>query len=509
VGGTASRELAHGGSPGLGTHDGEEIGSVDELCYLSASEALRQFKSRSLSPVELLDALYARLEAVNPSVNAVAEELFVEARQLAHAAADRYVSHPHEVRPLEGLPVAPKAEQPIKGHAWPDGSLAYADRVADVTHPIIDRIRDAGGIIHIRTTTPEFSCAAFTHSKLWGVTRNPWNLHYSPGGSSGGSGAALAAGMTPLATGSDIGGSIRIPASFSGVVGFKPPHGRVPDLPPFNLDAYCHVGPLARTVGDCALLQNTIVGPHPVDADSLRPAVMIDTEPDGVQGLRIALAVNLGDWHVEPEVEANIRAVAAALRDAGAVLEEVEVGMRRAEVTHATHIHFSGIMGHLVADEVKRHGDLLTPYAKQFAERFTPADPPEAFLAGFELEAAIHARIAPILERCDALICPTAGYPALVAGEDYVDRGFEVAGKEVDPMFDATLTLPFNILSQCPVLAVPSGWAQNGVPTGVQIVGRTYDDQTVFRVGASLEQVRPWGYGDAEHLPNLTAQVPA
>ncbi|MFZ1995752.1 MAG: amidase family protein, partial [Solirubrobacteraceae bacterium] len=373
-----------------------------------------------MSPVELLDALHARVDAVNPAVNAVAEELFGDARRQAQAAADRYVSHPDEVGPLEGLPVAAKAEHPMKGHTWPDGSLAYADRIADLTHPIIDRIVAAGGIIHIRTTTPEFSCAAFTHSKLWGITRNPWNLHFSPGGSSGGSGAALAAGMTPLATGSDIGGSIRIPASFSGVVGYKPPHGRVPDLPPFNLDTYCHVGPLARTVGDCALLQNAIVGPHPIDADSLRPTVMIDTEPDGVEGMQIAFAVNLGDWHVEPEVEENTRAVADALREAGAVVEEVELGIRRAEVERAAHIHFSVIMGRMVADEVERHGELLTPYAKQFADRFTPADPPETFLAGFELEARIHARIAPILERCDALICPTAGYPALVAGEDYV-----------------------------------------------------------------------------------------
>lgn len=485
----------------------DSVRPVNELCYLSAAEALRRFRSKSLSPVELLDALSERIDAVNPAVNAVAEQLHEEARRQAKAAGDLYVSRPDQARPLEGLPVAAKAEQPIEGRVWPDGSLAYADRVADVTHPILERIAAAGGIIHIRTTTPEFSCAAFTHSKLWGVTRNPWNLDYSPGGSSGGSGAALAAGMAPLATGSDIGGSIRIPASFSGVVGYKPPHGRVPDLPPFNLDAYCHVGPLARHVADCALLQNVIVGPHPVDADSLRPAVLIDAGQQDVAGLRVAVAVNLGDWYVEPEVERNTRAAAEALRDAGATVEEVELGLARADVTHAAHIHFSVIMGRLVAEEVERHGDLLTAYARQFAQRFEPADPPESFLAGFELEASIHSRLAPVLKRYDALICPTAGYPALVAGEDYVERGLVVAGEEVDPMFDATLTLPFNILSQCPVLAVPSGWAANGVPTGIQIVGRTYDDQTVFRVGAALERVRPWGYRDAARRPPLTAGV--
>ncbi len=125
----------------------------------------------------------------------------------------------------------------------------------------VQRILDAGGIVHARTTTPEFSCAPVTWTKLWGVTRNPWHPDYSPGGSSGGSGAALAAGSTTLATGSDIGGSIRIPASFCGVVGFQPPYGRVPEVEVFNLDHYCHEGPMARTVADCALLENVIAGP--------------------------------------------------------------------------------------------------------------------------------------------------------------------------------------------------------------------------------------------------------
>ena len=131
------------------------------------------------------------------------------------------------------------------------------------------------GIIHARSATPEFCCAAITDSRLWGVTRNPWNLEYSPGGSSGGSAAALAAGMASLATGSDIGGSIRIPSSFCGVVGFKPPYGRVPQDPPFNLDHYCHDGPMARTVDDCRLLENVMAGPHRDDIVSLRPKLTI------------------------------------------------------------------------------------------------------------------------------------------------------------------------------------------------------------------------------------------
>jgi len=477
---------------------------MDELAYLSATEALARFRSKELSPKELLDGLITRIEGVNDDVNAIADRLFEEARGLATKATERYVSQPDDVRPLEGLPIAAKAEQPIAGRVWSDGSLAYAERTADKTHPVLERVTAAGGIIHMRTTTPEFSCAAFTHSKLWGVTRNPWNLLYSPGGSSGGSGAALAAGMAPLATGSDIGGSIRIPAAFCGVVGFKPPHGRVPDLPPFNLDPYCHVGPMARTVADCALLQNVIAGPHPLDAHSLRPLVTVSTESVDIAEMRIGLAVNLGDWAIEPEVEANTRAAADALREAGAVVEEIVIGVSRAEVDRATVAHFSTIFGHAIAEEVAKHGDLLTPYVSDFAERFRAKGSGDTFLEGMELEAAIYAKVAPHLERHEALICPTAGFPALLAGEDYIDSGMTVAGADVDPMRDSIMTLAFNILGNCPVLAVPSGWAANGVPTGVQIVGRTFDDATVFRVGAALEAVRPWGYGDLGRHPDFS-----
>jgi aspartyl-tRNA(Asn)/glutamyl-tRNA(Gln) amidotransferase subunit A len=478
---------------------------MDDLRYLSAADALRQFREKSLSPLEFLDALIDWIDAVDPTVNAVAERLFEQARARARAATDRYVSHPEDVRSLEGLPVAIKEEQPIAGHPWSEGSLINAQRVAEVTHPVVERVLAAGAVIHARTTAPEFSCAAFTHSKLWGITRNPWNPNYSPGGSSGGSAAALAAGMTPIATGSDIGGSIRIPASFSGVVGYKPPHGRVPELAPFNLDAYCHAGPLARSVRDCALLQNVIAGPHPLDANSLRPAVSVPEEPDGVGGLRIALAVNLGDWFVEPEIQANTRAVGEAIERAGGVAEEIELDLKRAAVARAAEIHFSTIFGSLVIEEGAASEDLLTPYARQFIVRAT--HPPGTFLEGLRLEAEIQAQVGPLLERYDALVCPTAGFPALIAGEDYVERGHVVAGQEVDPMFDAIMTLPFNILSRCPVLAVPSGWASNGVPTGVQIVGRTYDDATVFRIGAAVEKVRPWAYQDMEHVPPLAAST--
>ncbi|MFI7443286.1 amidase [Nonomuraea indica] len=467
---------------------------MTDLPYLSATEALRLFRSRALSPVDLMTAVVERAEAVEPRVNALSERTFEEAVRQARQAERAYLPG-GSPRPLEGLPVATKDEHPIAGRLATDGSLACLDEVAEATHPVVERILSAGGIVHARTTTPEFCCAAFTHSRLWGVTRNPWNLDYSPGGSSGGSGAALASGTATLATGSDIGGSIRLPAACTGTVGYKPPYGRVPAMPPFNLDHYCHDGPMARTVADCALLQNVIVGPHPHDVVSLRPAVRIPDRLGGVAGTRVAYAPNLGDWEIEPDVAANTAAVAEALRQAGAIVEQVEVGLRRADVMRAAFIHFGAIFGPSVTRVAAEHGDSLTRYALAFAEETrTAAERHGGFLAGLELEAAIYRPIGELLDRYDVLICPTAGTPALRAGEDYLDTRLTVNGVELGHYMEHSLTTVFNIASRCPVLNVPSGRGSDGVPTGVQIVGRAYDDATVFRAGAAVERVRPWAH---------------
>jgi amidase len=206
--------------------------SNTELCYLSATEALAAFKSRKLSPVELMGALIARAEAVEPKINAFPMKHFDRALSEAKKAEDRYMKTDGRLRPLEGIACAIKDETTIKGWRSTFGSLVFKDNVDSYTAPPAERVIKAGAIIHARSAAPEFSCAPFTHSRLWGVTRTPWNLDYSCGGSSGGAGASLAAGSTTLANGSDIGGSIRIPSSMCGVAGFKPPYGRNPDSSP-------------------------------------------------------------------------------------------------------------------------------------------------------------------------------------------------------------------------------------------------------------------------------------
>jgi aspartyl-tRNA(Asn)/glutamyl-tRNA(Gln) amidotransferase subunit A len=452
---------------------------MSDLHYLPAAEALRLFRARKLSPVELTQALVDRAAKVEPTINAFAQTFFDGALASARTAEARYAKGGDSARPLEGLLVAVKEEAPITGHKNTLGSLPLRDVIADHTAVFVQRILDAGGIVHARTTTPEFCCAPITWSKLWGVSRNPWNTAYSPGGSSGGSAASLAAGSTTLATGSDIGGSIRIPASFCGVVGFKPPYGRVPETEIFNLDHYCHEGPLARTVSDTALLENVIAGPDPSDVVSLRPKLVIPDRLESIAGLRIAMSTDLGCYEVDEDVVANTRAAADRLREAGAIIEEVSLPWELATINRAANIHFGMIFGPSIQDLYDKHGEEFTSYARRFVAEAAEI-PKEDFVKGLELEARIYAPLGQLLDKFDALICPTFAVPALPAEYDSPNA------------LDTLMTVPFNIASRCPVITVPSGLSRDGVPTGLSVVGKTYDDVTAFRVAAAHEQRFPW-----------------
>ncbi len=467
-----------------------------ELHHLSAVEATALFRSRDLSPGELLEAVVARTAATEPAVNAVTEQWLDDAREDARRSEQRFVRG-EEVAPLEGIPLMLKDEQPVAGRLCEDGSMLEKGRIADVTHPIVDRIRAAGAVIHGRTTTPEFCCAPVTHSDLWGVTRNPWNLTVTPGGSSGGAGAVLAAGSTVLATGSDIGGSIRIPSSFCGVVGYKPPFGRVPGLPPFNSDTYCADGPMGRSVADVALLQNVIAGPWSGDQASLRQSAPVSADVTSLRNTRIALCLTLGDYAVDPVIAENTRTVAAALRSAGADVQEVTLPWQTQQVLDTAWAHFGAVMGPFIEQVAEGDPEMLQalmPYTRAFA---ASAAGSFDYVAGLSAEADFYRPFGELMDGFDALVCPTMAVTGLDA---------EAACLDTQQVFKTMMTLPFNVIGRVPVLAVPSGKAPNGVPTGVQIVGRTYDDATVFRVGAALEhELALWT--DPGWWPDLPIQL--
>lgn len=459
--------------------------------HLTATEATRLFESGGLSPVELLTDTLARVDRTEPAINALTEEVRDSAYAAARESERRFADG--TARALEGIPLMLKDEQPVRGRLHQDGSLLLEGEVADVSHPIVERVEAAGAVIHGRTATPEFCCAPVTHTKLWGVTRNPFNTEFSPGGSSGGSGAVLAAGSTLLATGSDIGGSIRIPAAYCGVVGFKPPFGRVPGLAPYNSDSYCADGPMGRSVGDVARLQNVIAGPWAQDQASLRETLVLSAEPAMLKGTRIALCPTLGDYQPAPAVLQNTLALGDALRTAGAAVEQVELPWTLEGVLELLWAHFGAIMGSSIEDAL--HGDpareaMLMPYTRAFIAHSGSAI---GYVEGLEGEARFYRPLGELLERYDALICPTVANTGLAA---------EAACDDSSEVFTSLMTVPFNVAGRVPVLAVPSGRAPNGLPTGVQIVGKTYDDQTVFSIGAAIEAELALWTGD-EWWPDL------
>ncbi len=453
-----------------------------ELAYLTATEAVARFRNRDLSPVDLLEAVIARAEATEPHVNAFVDTYFDEAREQASAAADAYVAG--TARPLEGIPVAIKDEPRIAGRRWTQGSVLFQDEIADGTDPIAQRVLDAGGIAHAHTTTPEFSMAIVTWTHLHGITRSPWNLSVTCGGSSGGSAASLAAGSSLLATGSDIGGSIRIPAAMNGLVGFKPPWGRVPELWPWNREPYAASGPLGRSVADVIMFENVISGPLVGDMYSL-PPLELPTEMPPVAGMRIALSPDLGYFNPDQEILAALERTAERLRDLGAAAERVELNWTDQTLeTAMTHLSFQS--GEILASAVPDPADArLTPYIRELL-----AQPPvsvgewmESWRYGDEMYAELQRKV--FLAGYDALICPTVVTTSIAADFGHPDSA---AKADLSDMLALVMTYPFNILGKLPVVNMPIGLAPStGVPIGMQIVGPPDADAVPFRLALGLE----------------------
>ena len=474
--------------------------SDNELCYITADDAISAFKAKKISPIELVDAVIHQSEKVNNSVNAFTYTFFDEAREAAKIAEKRYFNN-EVTGDLEGLPIGIKDESGIEGQPLSKGSLIYKDYIAEDTSPVNQRVLDAGAIVHARTATPEFSCAGFTWSRLWGITRNPWNNEYTSGGSSGGSSASLAAGTSTICTGSDIGGSIRIPASTCGLVGYKPPYGRNPEEAIFNLDFYCHTGPLARSVKDTIRLQNVMCGPSPKDIASLRPKLVLPYEYKPIKDWKIAYSPNLGCFEVDPEVEKNTLASLEVFKSLGATVEEVDLGWGP-ETLEAGLAYLGHIFGAAMQDELEQHADKLTTYAREFAEESLKSTPRD-FLNSLDIAYQMYSTLGPILEEYNVLICPTTAIPAVPADFDSTKDELRINGKEVNKMLGWCMTTPFNTLSRCPVLTVPSGRASNGVPTGIQIVGKTYCDEDVFQAGMAYETALGGWFNTIDKRPTL------
>lgn len=453
----------------------------------SASELAQLVRKREISPVELITASLARIEEINPKFNAFAEVYGAEALALAKKA-EISIRAGETPGPLHGIPVAIKDLTPVKDKTTTLGSRAFESNIARHDAWIVAALRRAGAIVVGKTTTPEFAYSSFTRSPLFGVTRNPWDASKTPGGSSGGSAVAVATGAVALAEGTDMGGSVRIPAAACGIVGFKPSLGRIPlDILPSTFDNISHFGPLARSCADAALFVAASQGPDDCDIQSSpQPFTFNGSLAIDPRRLRIALSTDFGFYALDPDVERNTLDVADQLRQAGAIVEQVELGWST-QILGVWMDYWRVFMAAYFQDTYDAHADILDPAVKQLIEQ------------GREISAVHYKRLEiersrfwdslrPIFRNFDALLCPTTAIPAPSASLN--DRDFGRTDEQ-GRYHGFDMTAPFNLVGQCPALSVPSGLAGNGLPTGVQIVGRRFDDLTTLKIGALIEGLLP------------------
>ena len=461
-----------------------------DICWMSASDLAAAIRAKKLSPVELVGALLGRIEAINPRINAYVTVTADLAMAAAKEAEDA-VMRREELGPLHGVPVSIKDTNFTKGVRTTMGSRLMENYVPEEDSVHVARLKKAGVIILGKTNTPEFAAKAVTENLVFGITRNPWNLERTPGGSSGGSAAAVATGLGPIATGSDAGGSIRIPASCCGVFGIKPQFGRVPIYPLFHLwESLLHEGAITRTVKDAALMLDVMAGPHWGDRHSLPllPVSFVKSLEGGVKGLRVAWSPDLGYAMVSRQVRAICEEAVKKFSEMGAEVEEAHPGFENSGTTYLTIMNTEfgarlSLFGPL--DELK---DKLHPMV---VERVAPLQNLTAndYLRAMFARQELSAKVGKFFETYDLLLTPTQGVPAWQIGlpNVYVE---EVDGKPVSGM-DWSLAHPFDLTGQ-PAASIPAGWTEDGLPVGLQIVGRPYDEAMVFRAAAAFEQAQPW-----------------
>jgi aspartyl-tRNA(Asn)/glutamyl-tRNA(Gln) amidotransferase subunit A len=450
---------------------------------IDAVELLRGFRDRTLSPVEALDACLARIERAEPELNAFCLLDPEGARASARESEARWArGEPRGL--LDGVPVAVKDVFLTRG--WPTvrGSLAIdPDQPWEHDAPAAAALRRHGAVLPGKTTTPEIGWKAVTDSPLQGITRNPWDETRTPGGSSGGSAAALASGMVPLALGTDGGGSIRIPCAFCGLAGLKPTFGRVPTWPASPFGVLSHAGPMARTVDDLALLLDVLVEPDARDWTALEPpsGSYRSRLDGGVAGLRIAFSPDLGYARVEPEVAALVARAAARFEELGAHVEQLDPGFSDPLPTWDA-LWAAGAATFVAAlgdPDDKLDAGLLR--VVEAGRRLSALD----YTAALRGRDALGEAVSAFHRDWDLLLTPTVPIPAFAAGFD-VPPGSDLPGWPSWTPF----SYPFN-LTQQPAGTVPCGLTAGGLPVGLQIVGPRYGDAAVLRAMRAYEAAEP------------------
>ena len=466
---------------------------MGQFAFMDTTELAALIKSKQASPVEAVNEYLDRIEKLNPKLNAFltvcADEALEGAKQ-----AEQAVINGGDLPALHGVPIAVKDLESTKGIRSTKGSLVFKDHVPDEDSIIVERLRKAGAIILGKTNTPEFGASGTTENKLGDHCRNPWNTGRTTGGSSGGSGAALAAGLCPLATGSDGGGSIRIPSSFCGIFGIKATHGRVPS-PRESWVLFADSGPMSRTVRDSALMLNVISGRDRRDSLTIRddPPDFTEAMDAEVKGLRIAWSTDLGYATVDGEVASTAKESAYLFQEFGCTVEEDTP--KSGSPLDIFDVIISAENYASQGEELLRdHADELMDYVREGMEHgksVTGAEYARAMVALWEFRA----RMDDFFETYDLLMTPTMAVPAFPVGEP----PSVIDGKEIDAQWGYTpFTATFNVTGN-PAASVPCGFSLDGMPIGLHVIGRHGDELSVLRAAAALEQARPW----ANQIPEL------
>jgi len=457
---------------------------TDEIPFMSASDLAAAIRSKRVSPVEVIDAVRARIEHVNPRINAYCTVTAGAAREAARAA-EAALMRGEPLGPLHGVPYSVKDLVITRGVRTSFGSRMYEHNVPDEDAPVVERLRAAGAILVGKTTTPEFGWKGTTDSPLTGISRNPWDSTKTPGGSSGGAAAAVAAGLAPLAVGTDGGGSIRIPGSFCGVFGLKPTCGVVPVYPVPATGTLSHVGPLTRTVRDAALMLSLMAGPDDRDPLSF-PAPVSDYGRgigDGIRGVRVAWSPTFGYATVAPEVQRVVEAAVRRFEALGCRVDLVERVFADPDPIWAL-LFYVGVAARL-QDAVPEWRERLDPGLLEVIEEGSRISAVQLKKAEFA-RAAFHQEVRQLFLRYDLLLSPTVAALPFAAGterpEDF-PRGSRLSW--------VAFTYPFNLTGQ-PAATLPAGFSSDGLPVGLQIVGRRLEDSLVLRASAAFEAAAPW-----------------
>jgi aspartyl-tRNA(Asn)/glutamyl-tRNA(Gln) amidotransferase subunit A len=456
----------------------------DDLAFASAVALIERYRAGALSPVEATQVLLDRLDRLQPRLNAFSIVDRAGALSAARQSEQRW-RRGEPIGPLDGVPVTIKDLMPMRGFPTLRGShLVDRDQDWSEDAPAVARLREAGAVILGKTTTPEFGWKALGDSPLTGITRNPWDLSRTSGGSSAGAAAAAAAGIAPLHLGSDGAGSIRTPSSFCGIFGLKPSFGRVPAYPPSPLGLLSHLGPMARTVDDAALLLGVLSRPDHRDPYALPPdgRDWRDGLDGGVKGWRIAYSPNLGYARVDGEIAAAVAAAARQFEALGAIVEQIDRMFDSPRDALFT-LWAAGlaILMRTFSEERKKFADPGLLATAAAGETFRAVD----WVGADLVRNALGRTMGAFHQHYDLLLTPTMPIPALPAGQDLNDPSTERHWVDWSPF-----SYPFNMTRQ-PAASIPCGVTAGGLPIGLQIVGPLYADDRVLRAARAFETTQP------------------